>query len=286
MNFFQITDLELQELLTELRNKPVKQYNLNTNEEPIEQKITFIANSLKPNPFISTYERVRYNKIKDRIVGIIPDLHEPFTVESALDFVHDTFNDHKVTDVVFIGDITDNHGISYHEKDASAKGIIYEHYDAAPRLAQWYKLYPDAKVCIGNHDELPFRKLKTAGLPSSWMKSYQQILNTPKGWDWAFSHIIDDVLYNHGTGKSGAMAAINFAKESRCSVMMGHLHTEMSIRYAASFKDLIFGGNVGCLIDRKAMAFAYARENSRKEVLGCSIVAENGKFPFNVPMRL
>lgn len=191
-----------------------------------------------------------------------------------------------MTRVVFIGDIVDNHAISYHEKDAAAKSILDEHSDAAKGLKLWFSMFTKADVCIGNHDALPFRKLQTAGLPTNWMKSYQEILNCPKTWNWAFTHVINNVVYNHGTGKSGSMAAINFAKDNRTSTVIGHLHTEMSIKYAASFKDLIFGVSVGCLIDREQLAFVYARENAKKEILGCTVIADQGRLPILIPMTL
>ena len=132
---------------------------------------------------------------------------------------------------------------------------------------------------------MPFRKAFTAGLPASWLKTYQELLQSPKTWEWDFVHQINGVIYQHGTGLSGEMAAINAARENRQSTVIGHLHTVCNTRYLASFKDLIFGVSVGCGIDHTSYAFAYGRENTRKPVVSCSVILQ-GNTPINIPMSL
>lgn len=52
-----------------------------------------------------------------------------------------------------------------------------------------------------------------------------------------------------------------------------------------NLNNLIFGVSVGCGIDHKAYAFAYGKENTRKPVVGCSVVLQ-GKLPINIPMEI
>jgi predicted phosphodiesterase len=216
-------------------------------------------------------------------VLVIGDTHEPFCKEGYLEFCRETQEKYNCGTVVHIGDLVDNHAISYHEKDSEGRSAGDEYKLALERCREWYRMFPEAKVCIGNHDALPFRKAFTAGLPSSWLKSYQEILESPKGWEWDFTHEIAGVIYQHGTGLSGEMAAINAARENRQSTVIGHLHTVCNTRYLASFKDLIFGVSVGCGIDHEAYAFAYGRQNTRKPVISCGVILD-GKQPINVPM--
>ena len=58
--------------------------------------------------------------MKDRIVGVIPDLHVPGHLEDSLEFIQDTFSDNKVTEQVCIGDLIDHHFISFWENELDA----------------------------------------------------------------------------------------------------------------------------------------------------------------------
>lgn len=216
-------------------------------------------------------------------VLVIGDTHEPFTKEGYLEFCREQQEKYNCGTVVHIGDLVDNHAISYHDHDAAGKSAGDEYNLAMIKLRKWYYTFPNVKICIGNHDALPFRKLFTAGLPSYWLKSYQELLQSPKTWEWDFVHHHNGVIYQHGTGMSGEMASVNAARENRQSTVIGHLHTVCNSRFLASQKDLIFGCSVGCGIDHTAYAFAYGKEQTRKPVLSCAVILQ-GNTPINIPM--
>jgi predicted phosphodiesterase len=218
-------------------------------------------------------------------VLIIGDTHEPFCKDGYLEHCLSVQKEYNCGTVVHIGDLVDNHAVSYHESDSDGRSAGDEYKLALIACDRWYKAFPDVKICIGNHDRLPFRKAFTAGLPKNWLKSYQEMFNSPKGWKWDFVHNVNGVIYQHGTGLSGEMASINAARENRQSTVIGHLHTVSNTRFLASTKDLIFGMNVGCGIDHTKYAFAYGRENTRKPVLSCGVVL-GGTMPINIPMKL
>jgi hypothetical protein len=218
-------------------------------------------------------------------VLVIGDPHEPFTLEGYMAFCREMQEEYDCGTVVHIGDAVDNHAVSYHEKDPEGMSAGDEFNLALLKMKEWYYTFPNVKVCIGNHDALPFRKAFTAGLPKTWLKTYQELLQSPPTWQWDFTHEINGVIYQHGTGLSGEMAAINAARENRQSTVIGHLHTVCNVRYLASFKDLIFGVSVGCGIDHEKYAFAYGKQNTRKPVVACAVIL-NGKLPINIPMSL
>ena len=218
-------------------------------------------------------------------VLIIGDTHEPFSKEGYLEFCREQQEKYDCGTVVHIGDLVDNHAVNYHEHDSEGQSIGDEYKLALIKCKQWYQVFPNVKICIGNHDALPFRKAFTAGLPSNWLKNYQEMFESPKTWDWSFIHEIKGVIYQHGTGLSGEMASINCARENRNSTVIGHLHTVMNTRFLASFKDLIFGMSVGCGIDHSKYAFAYGKENTRKPVIACGVVL-NGELPINIPFKI
>lgn len=218
-------------------------------------------------------------------VLVIGDPHEPFCKDGYLEFCRAMQEKYNCGTIVHIGDAVDNHAISYHESDPSGRSAGDEFNLAKERMKRWYHTFPVAKVCIGNHDALPFRKIFSAGLPKEWLKSYQELLESPKEWEWDFVHQVNGVIYQHGTGMSGEMAAVNAARENRQSTVIGHLHTVCNTRFLASYKDLIFGVTVGCGIDHSKYAFAYGREQTRKPVLACAVVLD-GKTPINLTMPL
>ena len=53
----------------------------------------------------------------ERRILVIGDLHAPFTHQQYLQHCIDTFRRYNCNQVVFIGDIIDNHYASYHESD-------------------------------------------------------------------------------------------------------------------------------------------------------------------------
>ena len=65
-----------------------------------------------------------------------------------------TFEQLRVDKVVCIGDMTDNHAISYHEKDPDLHSHRDELLLARKKLKPWHKDFPGLEICIGNHDDL------------------------------------------------------------------------------------------------------------------------------------
>ena len=107
-------------------------------------------------------------------VLVIGDLHEPFCLDKYLEFCVSKYEQFDCTEVVFIGDIIDNHYSSYHETNADGMGGADELQLAIQRIARWYKEFPKANVIIGNHDRMIMRKAQTSAIPSKWIKSYKE----------------------------------------------------------------------------------------------------------------
>jgi hypothetical protein len=218
---------------------------------------------------------------------VIGDTHFPFCLPDYLEFTKQVQRRYDCDDhPIHIGDEIDAHALSYHEKDANGMSIFAEMEEAMEDMRKWYRAYPKVTVCVGNHSALPFRQANTAGIPKRWIKPYEQAWEAPTGWRWVIETIIDDVLYEHGTGASGKNAALGRAEKHRMRTVIGHTHTTAGAQFNASRRDLIWGLSVGCGIDHRAYAFAYAKENAAKPVIGCGVVAEGGRVPIFVPMDL
>lgn len=176
--------------------------------------------------------------------------HLPFEHPDYLNFLKRIMKECKCTDVVCLGDLVDNHAISYHEHDPDGYSPEHEMQEVDKRLSKWFKAFPEVMMCAGNHDLLVDRKGKTVGLPNRVFRSLRERLSLPKGWRDDFEFIIDNVKYMHGTGYSGKYAHTQAAYDNRMSCVIGHLHTIGGVEYMANNKDIIFGMGVGCGIDR------------------------------------
>lgn len=217
-------------------------------------------------------------------VCIIPDLQEPFAHRDALDFIRAVVKKERPTIMVNIGDEADFHALSDWDHDPDGYSAGDELKECIKKLKNWYGEFPEMKVCISNHTARPFRKAFKHGIPKAFIRDYHEFLCAPKGWQWADSWEIDGVVYEHGEGFSGREGAIKAALANMQSTVIGHIHSFAGIQYSANSKHLIFGFNVGCLIDRHAYAFNYGAKMKNKPILGCGIVDRG--IPKFIPMLL
>ena len=246
--------------------------NTNWEKKAIEtfKKGIFTVDSFKEN--------IKKSKTGKNVL-VIGDLHEPFCLDGYLEHCIETYNKYKCNEVVFIGDIIDNHASSYHETDPDGYSAGQELKLAIQRIKQWYSAFPNATVIIGNHDRLIMRKAYSSGLSKMWIKDYAEVLGTP-GWNFTDSIEIDNVLYIHGEGGT-ARARI---RRDLQSVVQGHLHSQAYIDWCVGAKFKIFGMQVGCGVDNKSYAMAYGKEGP-KPAIACGVILQ-GEVPINIMMNL
>ena len=201
---------------------------------------------------------------------VISDIHEPVTHPGAHDFIDHVCQRVQPDRIVFIGDVMDHHGISSFIKHPLAPGPKDEYEMALEGVQRWYQAYSDADVMIGNHDNRPTRMAEKAGVPGAYLKDYATVWQTP-GWRWRTKVIYEDAMYTHTVG-AGAAPAILRASKIGMSVIAGHVHTTMDIKWFANDIKRWFGMDVGCLIDRRLYAYAYAKGNALNQFLGCGVV--------------
>lgn len=219
-------------------------------------------------------------------VLIQPDLQAPFHHQDSIPFLLTVNDKYKCNEWVNIGDEIDFSGLSSSFiPDPNGMGFQQEFHESLSFLRELYRIWPKMKVCVSNHTIRPFKKAFNAGLPSVFLKSYREFLEAPSGWEWRDDWEIDGVLYIHGEGFSGQYAHIKAAEKHRQSVTIGHIHSFAGINFINNRKnDLIFGMNVGCLIDMKSYAFNYGKHFPNKPTLGCAVVIDG--VPTFIPMIL
>lgn len=205
-------------------------------------------------------------------VLVIGDTHIPFEKKGYLEFCKRIERECDCSEVVHIGDLVDNHSISYHEHDPDGWNPAQEMEQSDKILKKWFNAFPEVKLCRGNHDCLVDRKGKTVGLPSRCFRQFRDMWRLPDCWVDDFQFNIDGVLYTHGT-RIGKNAHLLTAQDNAMSTVMGHSHSFAGVAYWANERQLMFGMNVGCGVDRRSYAMDYGKGFSTKPIISCGVVS-------------
>ena len=174
-------------------------------------------------PRLSGNKKVAYDNInkKERRILVIGDVHAPFVLDGYLDFCKETYAKYNCNQVIFIGDIIDNHYSSFHTSDPDGMGGGDELDYAIEEVKRWNEAFPVADVLIGNHDRIIMRKAFDSQIPQRWIKSYNDVLGTK--WNWQDRVVYDNVQYVHGEGgtartKSGTKFSFRAGKPTNIAL--------------------------------------------------------------------
>ena len=217
-----------------------------------------------------------------RNVLVVGDLHCPWDLDEYLPWVLEQYDTYNCNQVIFIGDVLDSAGYSYHEQNPDLPSAGDELNFAIKRVQRWYNEFNQegTKVIIGNHDRMAARKAMTGGIPSAWLKSYSEVLGTPN-WEFVERYVQDNVQYVHGEGGT----ARTKCRADMMNTVQGHLHTQAYTEHYVGKKFRVYGTQVGCGIDHDSYAMAYAKYG-KKPAIGCAVILNNGKTPLNLLMEL
>lgn len=223
-------------------------------------------------------------KNNDRIL-IISDLHAPYMHPDAVKFLAALKKKYKPTRVVSVGDEVDKHAMSFHDSDPDLDSAGVELEKAIKQLQPLYKLFPKMDIMDSNHGSMVFRKAKHHGIPVAYIRDYQEVLRAPKGWVWHNDLYLQyknnaPIYICHGIS-ANVMKAVQLRG---VSVVQGHYHSSFGVGYISNPHNLLFGLQVGCMVDKKSLAFAYAKLNLKRFILGAGVII-NG-VPTAIPMQL
>ena len=215
---------------------------------------------------------------------VISDLHCPFEHTDTVPFLKAAKDRFKPDTVVCIGDEADFHALSYHESNPDLHAAGEELENAISHLRPIYKLFPKATIVESNHGSMVLRKSLTGGIPKKAIKSYNEILDAPKGWNWVFDTIIQTrtgpVYFCHGkTGTPGRLAS-----QYGMSAVQGHFHEKSQITFISTPEKLMFDAHTGCLANDKSLALGYNKINVKRPIVSILVII-NG-MPQIVPMLL
>jgi predicted phosphodiesterase len=290
-----ILNKKQESIYTWLTNKPgylkcspkviAKNYPKESKTKDIEIALQKARLDTKPVSKLQDNNIILSKNFNEDNILVIGDTHYPFQREGYLEHLLKCRTDYNCGTIIHIGDVIDNAYSSFHETNPDGHSAADELEFATEQLQYMYKEFPKAKVCLGNHDLIINRKAFSSGVSKRWIKGLDEVLDVP-GWEFDIEHVINGVLFTHGTGTSGQNAAYNKALNRRMSVVQGHLHSEANIRFNVSKSDIIFGMQVGCGVDDRKYAFDYAKAHPRKFIISCGVVLNKGKLPIVLPMNL
>lgn len=258
-----------------------------------EDKRNTIRMRLKPHE----HQLVMDSRKEQRNVLIVGDLHAPFIKgqcddgESYLQHCLDVYEKNNCNQVILIGDCIDSHYSSFHETHPDGYAAGEELDRAIDQLKPWHDAFlklgnKECIVTIGNHDAIISRKAVQMGISQKWLKGLSEVLEVPT-WKFVDSYEQDGVIYTHGTGSSGARGCHNRVVNWGKSVVQGHIHTECSVSWHCTKTSRHFAMQVGCgVTDSNQYALAYAKNFTKRSIIACGVVLNNGELPITYPMHL
>lgn len=122
---------------------------------------------------------------------VISDMHLPYQHQDAMDFLLAVKRKYNCKKILNVGDVIDHHRGSYHESEPGSMDAEAEYYAAKRDCQKLQKLFPEMIITRGNHDNIPTRKLMTAGLPTSMMHDMNALYGLHEGWQWVDTYKFD-----------------------------------------------------------------------------------------------
>ena len=231
------------------------------SEDSLDDFVEY-TDKLTPNPYYKQYENIL----------LIGDTHEPWCLDGYLEFCLDIYNKYNCDHVIFMGDCLDNNFSSSYAINPDGMCAGDELSFAIKKLKNWSKVFPEADVCIGNHEERIMKQCFNNGLSKKWIRDFKDVLGV--NWNFQTSFEYNNCLFRHGVNTKAA-------PKSGCEMMnvvQGHFHSEAYIHWNIGKGKKVFGMQVPCGISEDKYAFAYAKDFA-KPAIGVGVLLEFGRLP-------
>jgi len=219
-----------------------------------------------------------------KIILVVSDMHLPYQHKDSIKFLKEIKKEFKPDTTISIGDLLDQHALSFHDSSPELYSAGHELDKAKEYVKELESVFPKLTEVDSNHSSMIYRRALKHGLPRAYLKDYGDFLETKK-WKW-----VDDLTLTMSNGQRcffthGRSADIlKVSQTMGMSAVQGHYHTKFVISWWANPDNLFFGMNVGCLIDQKSMAFNYAKNFRTRFIIGCGIIIDG--IPRLLPMVL
>ena len=221
---------------------------------------------------------------KHKRILVISDLHIPYHRKDSFDFLKEIKKQFKPDTIINIGDEIDCHALSFHESNPDLPSAGHELSIAKEYIKELENIFPEMTLLDSNHSSLIYRRGIKHGIPRGFLREYNEFLNVKK-WKWVDDLVLtlpnkQRCLFTHG--KSADVIKVSQIHSMNC--VQGHFHSKFRIDYWANPDNLLWGMQVGCLIEQKNMAFHYAKNFKTKFVMGCGMIIDS--IPKLMPMVL
>ena len=218
-------------------------------------------------------------------VLVISDLHIPYHHQDAFEFLKALKKKYKPDLIVNIGDELDHHAISMHEHNPDLMSAGDELKQSKEYVRDLEKIFPRMTLVHSNHSSLVYRRALKYGLPKDYLKSYNEFLGVGDGWKWVDDYTVtlsdgSRCFFTHGMSAD----VLKVAQQYGMNTVQGHYHTKFCIGYYSNPDALVWGMQVGCLINQKSMAFDYAKNFKSRFIVGCGMIIDGQ--PKLMPMVL
>lgn len=215
----------------------------------------------------------------------ISDQHMPYEHKDMFRFLQAVKRKYKPTLIINGGDEIDGHALSFHDSDSDLPSAGDELKLAIQKIKKLEKMFPEMIILDSNHGSLAVRRFKHHGIPMKYLAPQQKIYEVSHKWQWVNDLTLELpngqlVYFCHGMSKQG----IKLASQRGTNVVQFHYHTDFRIDYIGNPHSLLWSLQCGCLIDRKALAFAYDKLNINRPIIGIGMVIDSK--PVLVPMTL
>jgi predicted phosphodiesterase len=223
--------------------------------------------------------------MSNKSVLLISDQHAPYHHKDTLDFLKAIRDEIQPDRVINLGDEADFHDISFHKSEKSLYSAGDELKHAKDFIKDLEKLFPEMDLLESNHGSLTFRKALDSGLPYEVMKPYQMIWGVRDKWKWHFDLTIklpngNSCYFTHGKSAD----VLKLSQSMGICAVQGHYHNRFKIEYWQNPLSVLWGMQIGCLIDDTSRAFAYNKNQKHKPMIGTGVIVDG--HPALVPMVL
>lgn len=215
---------------------------------------------------------------------VLGDTHIPYHHPKMFEFLEVVMDYYNPTMVVHVGDEVEHHAISFHTSDPDLRSSGDELMLSTSYIGQLYEMFPEMLLLHSNHGSLAYRRAKEGGVSRHYLRPYKDVLGTPQ-WKWFMELTLDlpngtQCYFHHG--KSANVLRLSQSMGMNC--VQGHYHEQSGVQYWSNPNNLLWGMQVGCLIDRKSLAYTYNNCNLKRPVLSVGVIVEG--VPHIIPMEI
>jgi UDP-2,3-diacylglucosamine pyrophosphatase LpxH len=221
-------------------------------------------------------------------VVIIPDCHLPYQVDGLAGLFRRIKRELKPDKVYCTGDLVDFYAFGRYVRDPEMMSAGPELRETRAEIQALSREIKELTVITGNHEARLFKRVLEAGIPTAALKSFAEILELPKGWNYVNGPLEiqlteegETAILLHGEEAGGQSAMFQLIRQYRQNIICGHLHSQAGILYLNNGVETNWSMVCGSLVDQESLAFAYGKHFRDKPVLTFGFI--NDGIPQLIP---